>query len=362
MHNEQIPTRDDLTPGWFTSLLRSSGDLADDVEVTEASAAPFGHDESLMSSLWRVALSYDSPTDAPDTLIVKLASQEEAQRFVAEVFKFYEREIRFYREVLPGLALRAPTCFRAEIHPASPDFVLVLEEVADMRSVDQIEGVEFDDALACVETLADMHAPFWGTDMSSIAETFFEYDHPMMHAVVPDHVFGEWNQARHQAVDILPDEIVAIYDKFPTVCPDLLAGMQSPDTLVHGDFRSDNLLFDADGRPLVLDFQLVTIGNGMVDVAYLISQSVADDVAAARADELIDAYLARLATHDIAFDRDDAMRHYRSAAIFLLSIPISVLATAADRPERGVELAMTMLRRGAAEILRTDGHLQHAVD
>ena len=362
MYNEQIPTLDDLTPDWFTRLLQSSGDLADDVNVTTATVVPFGHDESMMSSLSRVALTYDSSTSAPDALIVKLASQAEAQRFVAEMFKFYEREIRFYSEILPGLALRAPTCFRAEINPASPDFVLVLEEVTGMRPVDQIGGVGFDDALACVETLADMHAPFWGTDMSPIAETFFEYDHPIMQAVVPDHVFAEWKQARDQAIDVLADEIVAIYDKFPTVCPELLAGMQGPDTLVHGDFRSDNLLFDADGRPLVLDFQLVTIGNGMVDVAYFISQSVADDVAAARADELIDAYLARLATHGIDVDRDDAMRHYRSAAIFLLSIPISVLATAADRPERGVDLASVMLRRGGAEILRTDAHLQHAAD
>lgn len=362
MHNEQIPTLDDLTPGWFTNLLRSSGDLADDANVATASVVPFGHDKSMMSSLSRVALTYDSSTNAPETLIVKLASQAESQRFVAEAFKFYEREIRFYSEVLPGLALRAPKCFRAEINPTSPDFVLVLEEVTGMRSVDQIDGVGFDDAMACVETLAAMHAPFWGTDMSPIADTFFEYDHPIMHAVVPDHVFADWKQARHRAIDVLADEIVAIYDKLPTVCPALLAGMQGPDTLVHGDFRSDNLLFDADGRPLVLDFQLATIGNGMVDVAYLISQSVADDVAAARADELIDAYLAQLATHGIDVDRDDAMRHYRSAAIFLLSIPIGMLATAADNPERGVDLALVMLRRGGAEILRTDAHRQHAAD
>ena len=49
---------------------------------------------------------------------------------------------------------------------------------------------------------------------------------------------------------------------FPQNLPGLLAEVSEPPTLLNGDLRADNLFFDADDNPVVVDFQLVMRGGG----------------------------------------------------------------------------------------------------
>jgi hypothetical protein len=360
MHSNTIPTIDDLSPNWFQDLLRTHGDLDGATQVVGVDIAQFGDAESMMSALYRATLTYDQPTTAPASLIVKLASASDRQRFIAGMFKFYEREIRFYDELRDEVSVRTPQCWLATIHPDEPQFVLVLEEITGCRRVDQLEGVGLDDALTCVATLADLHAPFWGTDLSHLADTFMPMNSPGMQMLLPPNFANDWAAARAKVVDHLAPEVVALCDRFGDIAMQLLDDMQGPDTLAHSDFRSDNLLFDAAGNVTVLDFQLAAICNGLTDVAYFISQSVHDDVARDHADTLIDAYLARLEQHGIACDRDDALRHYRAGLVFFLTIPMSLVGGGDGNVHaRGAALSETMLRRAAAEIIRTGAHLQY---
>ncbi|MEI6496158.1 MAG: phosphotransferase [Actinomycetota bacterium] len=361
MHSTTIPTIDDLSPTWFETLLREQGDLDDQTNVLTATLTPFGNAQSMMSALYRATLTYDRLTAAPTTLIVKLASASDRQRFIAGMFKFYEREIRFYDEIQSEVPVRTPRCWLAAIHPDEPMFVLVLEEISGCRQVDQIDGMGLDDALTCVATLADLHAPFWGKDLSVLAETFMPMNSEGMQMLLPANFANDWAGARDKVIDVLSPEVFALCDRFGDIATRLLDDMQGPDTLAHSDFRSDNVLFDTDGSVIALDFQLTAVCNGFTDVAYFISQSVRDDVASAHADTLIDAYIARLGEHGIVCDRDDALRHYRAGLVFFLSIPVSLFAAdSTDVHARGIALAEAMLRRAAAEIIRTGAHLQYA--
>ncbi len=359
MRNETIPTPDDLTATWFTDLLRASGDLDAGTTVTTVEVAPFASGESMMSALFRATLSYDDPTEAPRTLIVKLASAHEHQRFIAGLFKFYEREVRFYHELSDRVPVRTPRCYRGEMHPTDPFFVLVLEEVGGCRQIDQVDGVDLVDARRVVNALADLHAQFWGKDLSDLAETFIPMNAPAMHEIIPAQFNGAWANARELVADDLPADIVALCDRFATISSRVLDDLIGPDTIAHCDFRVDNLLFDDDGSVVVLDFQLAAICNGLADVSYFMAQSVHHDVAGAHADELIDTYLSRLSACGIDYDRADAMRAYRAALVFFLTIPVSLLG-GIDFPERGDRLGRTMLRRAAAEIIRTGTHLHYA--
>lgn len=354
---DSIPSVSDLSAAWFTDMLRASGALDAQAEVASVTLSPFGSAESMMSALHRATLDYHGTTDAPRSLIVKLASESDRQRFIADMFRFYAREIRFYGELAAKVPIRAPRCFLARMHPSEPFFVLVLEDLTGRRQVDQLDGVGLDDALTVVRTLADLHAPFWGRDFGDLVETFMPMNAPAMHAAIPAAFKAEWAVARDRVTHELPAEVVALGDRHESIASQVLNGMMGPNTLVHGDCRSDNLLFDDEGI-VVLDFQLEAICHGMCDVSYFISQSVRDDTAAAHADELIDAYVVRLAEHGIELDRTEAMRAYRAAAVFYLHIPVSLLASPA-LPERSVALARTMLRRAAAEIIRTDAHLDY---
>lgn len=357
MANTTIPTIDDLTPSWFTAVLRADGALDQDAAVSSVDLEPFGSDESMMSLLFRATLDYEGETNAPASLIVKLASPSEEQRFVASMTKFYEREIRFYNEVAAHMSVTVPRCFRAEINVEDQSFVLILEEITGRRQVDQIVGVGYDDAVIALNEMADFHVPFWGKNLDSEAETFLRFDSPMLHAVLPDMFDGQWATARDKVVSVLPEEVLAMCDNRNARTPDILRGMHGTDTLCHGDFRSDNLLFGDDGSVIALDYQLGSVAHGMTDVAYFIGQSVDDEVAATRADDLIQVYADRLKTHGIELDMEEGMNCYRAGLVFYLSLPVGMLAFESV-PERALELGQAMMRRSAAEILRTEAHLQ----
>lgn len=357
MGDVAIPTVDDLTPEWFTEVLRSNGRLDEVMKVSAVDLQRFGSSESMMSALYRVGLTYDGDSDGPASLIVKLASESDEQRFIASVFKFYEREIRFYNEHAAQVSVSIPRCLLAAIDPDDHSFVLVLEEISGRRQVDQVNGLSFDDARVALLNLDDLHAPFWGKDLDAEAETFFRFDSPLMQSVMPDHFAGEWAKVRGKVLDELAPEVIELCDSRPEWTGALLQAMQTPDTICHGDFRADNLLFDEGDGLLALDFQLAAVSHGMTDVAYLISQSVDDEVASTRADELIDVYLERLAAHGIVLDRDEAMVPYRAGVVFYLSIPVSLLILE-HVPERADRLGRAMLRRASAEIIRTGAHLR----
>lgn len=352
-----ISSSADLTAEWLTSLLRSTGDLDEATAVSAVEVSEFGSEESMMSSLVRLALTYDGDTKAPASLIAKLASANDGMRFIAGMFQFYEREIRFYNDLLDQVPIKTPRCLHAEMYPDDQGFLLVLEEVVGHRQVDQVEGMNFDDAVVTLEALADLHVPFWGKDLSDLSTTMLSFGSEMMQQLIPPKVCGDWVQVRPIAVEYMPDEVVALLDRWPDFFVQMMNDMMGEDTLIHGDCRADNMLFDDDGNVLVLDFQLMTVCNGMADASYLISQSLDAD-AQARAVELIDVYLARIASKGIEVDLERAMVAYRASTIFHLGIGLGVLAVD-DLPERSRELGRVILQRGSQEIMRTGGHLHY---
>ena len=66
-----------------------------------------------------------------------------------------------------------------------------------------------------------------------------------------------------------------------------------PTTMVHGDWRADNLLFEPDGSVAALDFQLIGTGRGTYDLAYFVTQSLDRADAAAHERALFDRWRSR---------------------------------------------------------------------
>jgi hypothetical protein len=130
--------------------------------------------------------------------------------------------------------------------------------------------------------------------------------------------------------------------------PDRLRG------LVHGDYRLDNMLFGlrgADRALTVVDWQTVTWGPAMTDVAYFLGCALADDVRRDNYDALLGAYhdaLGRVGTPSLA----DVRENVRRQAFFgvMMAIVSSMLV---ERTERGDEMFMTMLRRHCQHVLDT---------
>jgi aminoglycoside phosphotransferase (APT) family kinase protein len=159
-------------------------------------------------------------------------------------------------------------------------------------------------------------------------------------------VFGEgWEKVTAQCE--VPASILEVGPRFSAAIEGLLQALASgPTTMIHGDYRGDNLFFEPDGSVAAVDFQLIGTGSGAYDLAYFITQSLEVDVAATHERALFDRWCGDLAARgvpegDLAGMWDD----YRKAALFCLVYPV-VASRGMDLDDpRQHELVDCMLRR-----------------
>ncbi|QYY29548.1 phosphotransferase [Cupriavidus pinatubonensis] len=77
---------------------------------------------------------------------------------------------------------------------------------------------------------------------------------------------GVWTKQYRAAETERLDAMETLIDWLPSACPE----DAGPPTLVHGDYRMDNVMFERDSYRVkaVLDWELSTLGNPLADLAY----------------------------------------------------------------------------------------------
>src|SRR6478736_2748375 len=140
-----------LTKEWLSDALET--------RVTRFEIEPIGVGVGLVCDLVRVRLVHDG--DGPASIIAKFPSASEENRFVALVLQMYGRETRFYRELAKDTPISAPRCHAVEHDVEADEFVLLLEDLAGARVVDQIVGIGRADAELAIDQLARFHARWW---------------------------------------------------------------------------------------------------------------------------------------------------------------------------------------------------------
>jgi hypothetical protein len=335
---------DDVTAAWLGEV---TGLAVEAIGVEQ-----IGIGIGVSSALYRVQLDCGS---LPTSVVVKLPALDEAAVFTSTVLSMYRREVSFFAELAAQSPIRVPVCHHAEVD-ADSRFVLVLEDLGEHRSVDQIAGMSIEDARRAVDGLARWHATWWGrAEALAEAGTTLSLGDPIYPAVVPM-VFDEgWDKVVAAGIDV-PGAIRAVREGFDAAIPRLLADLAAPPTtMIHGDFRADNLVFGEDGDVAAFDFQLIGTGSGAYDLAYFVTQSL--DPAAASAEEkaLFERWTAGLVAGGVP--EDDLGRlweDYRKAALFCLVYPIvaSRGMDLDDPRQRG--LVTCMLRRFARAVDELD--------
>ena len=353
MTAELITSVDAVTPGWMTTVLRGSGAIDDATTVATVDAESLGEGVALLSLLFRVTLTYDGG-DGPATVVVKFPTLDPLQRGTADVLGLYGHEIGFYNDLASTAPFRVPGCHLALQAEDSTDFVLVMEDLGHLASVDQVAGAPFDIALDAMDTLAAFHAQWWEhDDLPTMQATYPLIDNELYRAALPGVFAGGWQNCVAECGETMDPAIRALGDRWGELVPFLLSSMAtSPITLLHGDFRSDNLLLEGD-EICVIDFQIMGQGAPMYDVGYFCAQSMAIEERAGRDRELIDRYLATLASHGIELDRDAAWDRYRIVLVHCFIYGVSSFQAFPELPERGQRLMLAMFERSAASILDT---------
>ena len=342
---------DELTPAWLTTVLRGSGALADDgAAVASFAVTPIGTGQ--MGDSFRVGLTYDGDAGAaPATVVIKFAAQDETSRNTGQALRSYEVEMRFYREVAARSALQVPRCHLAAIEDDGSWFTLVLGDLAPASQGDQIAGLSEAQVRACAVALAGLHGPCWEADdlaglewLNRVTPETAEFTALLISTLYPGFI--------ERYGDQLSSEDREVCDRFIERLSPYLGDLSGPRTVVHGDYRADNLLFTDGGSDVTaVDWQTVAWGRGPGDVAYLVGLSFADRAERAAVEEsIVREYHAALEGFGVQdYPWEACWRHYRLGAFttLIMSIAPSMLV---ERTERGDEMFMTSLRRGASQI------------
>jgi thiamine kinase-like enzyme len=157
-----------------------------------------------------------------------------------------------------------------------------------------------------------------------------------------------WPQAVRRLGELCTPRLRLIGDRYAELLPWFIDELSEPKTVVHGELRGDNLFFDTDGQPVLVDFQTVQLAAGMVDVAYLLSQSLDTDLRYTRESELIHRYHETLLTSGVSdYSWDKAWRQYQVGVMAAFTFPVMAMMQYDITNDRGRTVLEAMLKRGA---------------
>ncbi|MEZ4501321.1 MAG: phosphotransferase [Dehalococcoidia bacterium] len=312
-----------LEAAWMTEVLRADGVLDASARVRRLDAATIGADRGIGGQVARVALEYDSAgPEAPRSLIAKFPSAVEVTRAGGRYLRLPEREVRLYRELGPGLPLRTPRCYHAAVDEAGDAFVILMEDLGEATFGDDLEGASDTQLEAAIEALASLHAAWWNDSaldalgwMPAIDERAAQWQR-MFTVAWRDttSAAADGSPSAQALLEVVPAEARSLVDRLVREGRGAVERLaRSPRTLLHGDFRLDNLCFGLpDGSPIaVIDWSNATRGPGPYDLAYLSSVGLSPERRRERETETLTRYHALLLERGVeGYDLDACRRDY----------------------------------------------------
>jgi aminoglycoside/choline kinase family phosphotransferase len=341
----------DVTPTVLTETLRRAEWIPGDVSVVDADISTIGAGQ--MGICARYDLQFDREVaDTPSSVVGKFAAaDEQARTFMAS--SGYPNEVCFYRDFASQVTIRVPRCAHAAIDDDGW-FTLLLEDLSPMRPGDQLHGCSVAQVEAAVQELVGLHAPLWDAPVlhehpqfssSGLADPSVLAD--ALQGVVPGFIERYGHAFTADEVDF--------YERLATSARGWIEARPPAHSLVHSDFRPDNLMFgtDGDGRPTVaaVDWQGFGRGCAMSDVSFVIGNSLTPDDRRANEERIVRAYHDALVAAGVeGYSWDECRDEYGRSLLSALMTTIFG-AMYGVRSERGDQMFVIMGGRHARQIL-----------
>lgn len=346
----------DITAPWLTSALRETGVL-NGAAVTAFDLEVIGEGAGLIGQLARVTLHYDrAEPGAPGSLIAKFPAATPENREIGNIFRFYEREIRFYEELSDRVPVRVPRRYYSAMDLDRGDFVLLLEDLSGLRLGDQLASCATHEAAAAIRALGKLHAAFWEKPELERLD-WMPYTNDLVQKSAQDSYAKAWQPFVENFGNQVPPDVLRTAERLGTrICDILDRFVDPPRTIIHGDFRLDNLFFGpgGDGDTLaIIDWQIASRGRGAFDVAYFLSGSLSSEARRACEQTVLQEYHQTLQRDGGARDYtwDEFFRDYRMGALFCMVYSVITCGSLDLANERGMALGSTILKRNVDAIV-----------
>jgi aminoglycoside phosphotransferase (APT) family kinase protein len=347
-----IPAPEDVTADWLTERLREGGHP--DARVRSFAAERIGTGQIGLCLRYRLDLESPDPA-VPRSLVAKFPSDDAVSRATGVQLRNYLKEVSFYRQLQGRVQIPTPRCYYAEIAGEGPEFMLLLEDLHPARPGNQLTGCDEAVARAAVLALVGLHAPSWndvelqgvdwiGEPTAESRDTTRE----LYRSLLPG--FLDRYGARLEA-----DEAAVIARVAEAPAAPLFETLGTPFSLVHVDYRLDNLLIDDSVTPprvAAVDWQSITLGSPLADVAYFLGAGLLPERRRAVEMAIVADYHRALQDGGITdYSWQRCLEDYRrgSFAGFGVTVIASMLV---QQTPRGDDMFVAMARR----------HSRHALD
>ncbi len=349
--SEVLRSPADVDAEWLTRVLRSRGLLGADAKVVDVDATPVGTGQ--MADTVRFTIGCDPAGAGPPSVVGKFASRDARSRATGRIMRAYEVEVRFYAEVAPRVDTRLPQVLFAAIDPVDAWFTLLLEDVHDAVPGDEIQGCNAAVAAAAIGQMAALHAPCWeATDLAG--RPWIDRSTPESDEFTASVVTGVFPGFLERYADRLDRAHVALLEAFIPRMRSWMGRPRGPRTIVHADFRLDNLLFSADSPdPVVVDFQTVGWGCGAYDLAYFIGGSLEPEVRRPAERELVEGYHDALVERGVTdYPLGELRADYRRECFggLVMAVGASMMVEQTDRGDRMFLKSVTRQAQQAIDV------------
>ena len=314
------------------------------------SVTPIGTGQ--MAESYRVSFAAGSHGQLPPSVVVKVPSQSESSRAASRITRCYELETGFYTHVRSLVGVSAPNCLHVWFDAPSDDFVLVLEDIVSGKQGDQLSGASVEQARAAIDELVLLHAPLWNSPQLNTLSWMPRHTMESSQGTrdLLRSVFAGFTSRFESRVGAevleLGAQLVANIDGYDRAFP-------NNETIVHRDFRLDNLLFTETSHGTqvkVVDWQTASISSGATDLAYFIGASFATEQRRLVEIQLVHRYHDGLTQSGISMSWTEAWDQYRLFATsgYIMAIVASMLV---KQTERGDAMFAAMANRHGQQMI-----------
>ncbi len=273
---------DDLTAEWLTAALGAG-------TVERFAFERIGTGQ--MSECYRVSLSYADGQTGPESVVLKVAASDPVSRQTGLALGLYEREVRFYTDIAPGIGGPVAPCYSSGVRRRNGHVPSAARRCRHLpSSATRSVAPQSNRRCSRWRELGRLHAPLLGkTAMADVGVAQPRgADQPGTHRAAVRRVRRALRRPHRARTSRGVRAAGRQLRRVPRrAVSDRVHG------LVHGDYRLDNMLFGQEGadRPLtVVDWQTVTWGPAMIDVAYFLGCALPDDMRRDNYDALLRAY------------------------------------------------------------------------
>jgi len=343
---------DQITKEWMDYAFNEAG-ICNSGTISNIEVKPLGpHVKGLLSSLCRVKLNYDAYTQQlPNSVVIKFPSILEERKDFGNHFRAYEREIRFYREIAKNSPIRIPKCYFTVMEKETEDYILVIEDAGSWTPGDQLKGLTLKQTQSAVKEISKFHGYWWDSEKLSNLEWMPEENRDHIHSFKEN-----WGDFSHEHREVLNDKDISAGDIIANSGQKIHdLGLITARTIIHYDFRADNMMFNDRDEILVLDWQVALRSLGAFDVVRAVCGSHHGLLESSHHLEFLEMWYEGLLQAGVTnYSREDAWRDYRISIIMSAYVPVVAHHFLSHEGTRGISIMHAMISRIFHAIHETD--------